>query len=90
LKGVPFRRAHEAVGKAVAYAAARNVPLKGLTPGELAAFCPEADPDVLESLTLERLLAVRCTAPGGTSPKTVAAQLAAAFKELEEQSGGPF
>ncbi|HKE97335.1 MAG TPA: argininosuccinate lyase [Actinomycetes bacterium] len=72
--GVPFRRAHEAVGAAVRAAAAGGRRLADLTRDELAGAAPElagADP---ASLSVAHSVAVRTT-PGGTAPARVAEQL---------------
>jgi argininosuccinate lyase len=71
LKGVSFREAHERVGRLVAKAAAEGRAMRDLTDGEVAVYCPEADPGVVRTLTLDRLLDARCTTPGGTAPAMV-------------------
>jgi argininosuccinate lyase len=88
-RGLPFRRAHQAVGALVAHCAARGAGLRDVSPQELAAFCPEADPQILERLTLEALLAARANAPGATAPAMVREQLrlAQARLALETQEG---
>jgi argininosuccinate lyase len=83
--GLPFRAAHRRVGALVAYAAGAGRSLTELSPGELAQHCPEADPRILESLSLGRILACRDTSPGGTAPLAVKRQLEAALALLEQE-----
>ena len=75
-RGVPFREAHEATGKLVGYCIAENKIFTDLTDAEWAEahpiFATERPP-----LTAAQSLAAR-DVPGGTAPKRVAEQLAAA------------
>ncbi len=80
-KGVPFREAHRQAGLAVAFALKEKKALVDLTPEELARLCPSATADVREALRLPALLAARDTF-GGTAPRSVARQLAAARRSL--------
>lgn len=95
-KGVPFRDAHEIVGRAVARATERGVGLADLPLGELRAFCAGADDvsgvagdespigtDVYDVLTLEGSLAARDHF-GGTAPQAAEAAIAAARRRLAE------
>jgi argininosuccinate lyase len=82
LKGIPFRTAHERVGRLVAKAMAEGRSLRDLSDEEMAKLFPEAAPGLAAELTLERLLAARSTTPGGTAPKAVAAQIRKARREL--------
>jgi argininosuccinate lyase len=68
--GLPFREAHEAVGRLVALAEARGCGLADLTADDLAAVAPAMDPGLLAALTLEGSVAARA-ALGGTAPQTV-------------------
>ena len=52
-KDVPFRDAHEAVGRCVAHAVAKRVALSELTLAELQRFSPVIDASVFDVLTLE-------------------------------------
>ncbi len=81
-KGVPFRTAHETVGRAVLYAIDNGKELNELTIESLQEFSPEIGPDVAEALSLEATLAAKGTV-GGTSPVRVAEALAAAKQYLE-------
>jgi argininosuccinate lyase len=55
-KGVPFRRAHHIVGKAVRLCLEKGVELQDLGLEELRRFSPEFDEDVYEALTLTAVL----------------------------------
>jgi argininosuccinate lyase len=71
-KGVPFRHAHELVGKAVAQAIATKTPLDQL---DLAAIDPAYGPDAKDVFSLETALAAR-TNPGAPSILNVKAEIA--------------
>jgi argininosuccinate lyase len=71
-KGVPFRQAHELVGKAVAASIARQTPLDQL---DLAGIDPAFGADAAEVFSVERALASR-TNPGSPSIANVQAQIA--------------
>lgn len=71
-KGVPFRHAHELVGKAVAEAVATATPLDQL---DLAAIDPAYGPDAKDVFSISRALAAR-TNPGAPSIENVRAQIA--------------
>ena len=70
-KGVPFRHAHELVGKAVAQAIATKTPLDQL---DLPAIDPAYGPDAKDVFSLETALAAR-TNPGAPSIANVAAEI---------------
>jgi argininosuccinate lyase len=80
-KGVPFREAHEAVGRVVLRAIELGVELEDLPPEEMRAVSPLITDDVRDALTLERTLATK-SQTGGTSPARVAEALAAARESL--------
>ena len=80
-KGLPFRDAHDAVGRAVRYAQEKGSGLSDLSLDELRGFSPEIDEDVAEVLSLEGSLAAR-DHPGGTAPKQVAAAARKARERL--------
>lgn len=81
-KGVPFRTAHDAVGKAVLLAAERGSELSDLTLDELRQFAPEIDETVFDVLTIDNTLASK-SQTGGTSRARVAEALDAARRSLE-------
>jgi argininosuccinate lyase len=80
-KGVPFRRAHDAVGKAVLYASEKGVELGELSLEEIRRFAPDADEDVFEALSLENTLNSK-SQTGGTSRLRVREALEKAKKDL--------
>ncbi|MCU0752664.1 MAG: argininosuccinate lyase [Akkermansiaceae bacterium] len=70
-KGIPFRHAHELVGKAVAAAIATGTPLDQL---DLAAIDPAYGPDARQVFSLERALKARSN-PGSPSIENVRAEI---------------
>lgn len=60
-KGIPFRTAHDIVGKLVAYAITKNVSLEELNISEFRNFCQLIDEDVYEFLDLKNILKRRKT-----------------------------
>jgi argininosuccinate lyase len=80
-KGMPFREAHETVGRIVVYAIERGVELNDLALTDLKTFSALIGPDVLETLSLENTLATK-SRDGGTAPERVAEALAAARASL--------
>jgi argininosuccinate lyase len=85
-KGIPFRDAHEMVGKAVALGVREGRDLAELSLVELRSFCDRIDEDVFEVLTLEGSLAARDHI-GGTAPRQVRAAIARARSRLGEAAG---
>lgn len=73
-KGVPFRKAHEIVGKVVVFALRVNKGLDELSLAEYRAFSPLISRDVYRKVSIEAGLARR-DIPGGTGPRAVEAQL---------------
>ncbi len=71
-RGLPFRDAHDAVGRVVRYAQEKGAALSDLSPDELRKFAAAIDDDVMDVLSLEGSLAAR-DHPGGTAPNQVAA-----------------
>lgn len=80
-KGVPFRTAHDAVGRIVLYAAGQGKELNELLIDELRRFCDDVGQDVFKALSLERTIASK-SQTGGTSPKRVAESISAARKRI--------
>ncbi|HEV8589941.1 MAG TPA: argininosuccinate lyase [Pyrinomonadaceae bacterium] len=80
-KGIPFREAHETVGKIVMRAIEQHVELDGLSLDELKSFSPLFEDDVTDALSLEKTLATKSQI-GGTAPERVAAELSMARKRL--------
>ncbi len=81
-KGVPFRTAHEAVGRVVLFALEQGLDLGELTLETFQKYCPEVEDDVYAILTLDASLASKA-AVGGTSPERVAEALKAAREYLK-------
>ena len=71
-KGLPFRDAHEVVGKSVAFGVAENRDLAEMTLEELQQFSTIITADVFDVLTLEGSVAARDHL-GGTAPAQVTA-----------------
>ena len=69
-QGMPFRDAHEVVGKAVAFGIAEGRDLSELTLAELQQFSPGIQEDVFHVLSLEGSLNAR-NHIGGTAPEQV-------------------
>jgi len=82
--GLPFRDAHEVVGKAVAHGVAQNLDLADMTLTELQAFHPSIKEDVFEVLTLEGSVKAR-DHHGGTAPSQVIAAAERALKCLAQR-----
>ncbi|MGE0621783.1 MAG: argininosuccinate lyase [Pseudomonadales bacterium] len=73
--GVPFRDAHDIVGRTVSYAIEQEKPLEGLSLDELRQFHQGIGQDVFDVLTLEGSVAAR-DHTGGTAPAQVRAAVA--------------
>ncbi|WP_100639210.1 argininosuccinate lyase [Marinobacter salexigens] len=80
-KGMPFRDAHEVVGKAVAFGVAEERDLSDMTLEELQSFSDTIGEDVFDVLTLEGSVQARDHL-GGTAPAQVRAAVARARKLL--------
>jgi argininosuccinate lyase len=80
-KGMPFREAHEAVGRVVMRAIERGVEVNDLPLVELQTFSSLIDQDVFDALSLEQTLAAKSQI-GGTSPGRVREALSAARLRL--------
>ncbi len=68
-KGVPFREAHETVGRIVRYAIEKNLPLEALTLDELKSFSSLIEPDIYDSIDPKKAITSR------TSPEEVMRQI---------------
>jgi argininosuccinate lyase len=80
--GLPFRDAHEVVGKAVAHGIESGQDLAEMDLATLQGFCPSISEDVFDVLTLEGSLAARDHF-GGTAPAQVAAAAKRALDRLQ-------
>jgi argininosuccinate lyase len=79
--GLPFRDAHEVVGKAVAYGIENGQDLAEMSLATLQGFCADITEDVFEVLTLEGSVAAR-NHLGGTAPEQVIAAVQRASARL--------
>ena len=82
-KGMPFREAHQIVGKLVLDAIGRGLELHELMLDEMQTVSSLIDDDVYDALSLEQTLATKSQA-GGTSRERVAEALLAARRDLEQ------
>lgn len=82
-RGIPFRDAHEIVGKAVALGVKEGRDLSELTLEELRSFSDRIDPDVYTVLSLEGSVAAR-NHLGGTAPAQVRAAIARARARIAD------
>jgi argininosuccinate lyase len=80
-KGVPFRTAHEIIGKAVRKAIEKGCELEQLSKTELASFSDKFAADFAESVALAKVLAEHDVV-GGTAPARVQQALAAAEQRI--------
>ncbi|HEX2748210.1 MAG TPA: argininosuccinate lyase [Verrucomicrobiales bacterium] len=74
LKGVPFRQAHEIIGKLTAHSLATGTPFPDIPLADYQTFSPVFDASVFKVLTLEHAVAAR-KAAGAPSPANVAREL---------------
>ena len=82
-KGIPFRQAHDLVGKILREAEKQGKNWIELPLAELQKISPEIGTDFAKSLTVEAALAAK-KVPGGTSPDSIRAAIA----DLEKQIRG--
>ena len=75
-KGMPFRQAHEVVGKMVAYAISQNKALDEFTMDEFCACSPVFEADVYEAISMETCVNGRNVIGGPAQAQTQAAILA--------------
>ncbi|WP_298633226.1 argininosuccinate lyase [uncultured Umboniibacter sp.] len=85
VKGMPFRDAHEVVGKAVAFGVDQQRDLSEMSLEELQGFSETIGADVFEVLTLEGSVAARDHL-GGTAPNQVRAAAERALTHLQSFS----
>ncbi len=81
-KDVPFRLAHDTVGKIVMSAISQNKELDELDLSEMQKFSEHIEADVFEALSLEQTLASK-NQIGGTAPERVFEALESAKESLE-------
>jgi argininosuccinate lyase len=81
-KGVPFREAHEIVGRVVRYCLKNGVALENLGVDQLKAFHPMVDEATVAALKHDAVLKAR-NSRGGASPAAVKDQIAKAIALLD-------
>ncbi len=80
-KGVPFRTAHEVVGRIVSSCLQKNMNLWDMSFEEFKRFSPDIEADVMNSLTIDSSINSRkCI--GGTARQVVKRAIGKAKKEL--------
>ena len=82
-KGLPFREAHEVVGKLVALGLEKGKDLQDLELVDMKNVSPLIEQDVYDALGLERVVNAR-SSYGGTATEQVEAQIRAARRQLEQ------
>ncbi len=83
-KGMPFRDAHEVVGKSVAFGIEQKKDLAELSLAELEEFSNLINEDVFDVLTLEGSISARDHI-GGTAPNQVLSAVAAAKTDISKR-----
>lgn len=83
-KGMPFRDAHDVVGKAVAHGIEHDLDLAEMDLATLQSFSASVGQDVYSVLTLEGSVAAR-NHIGGTAPEQVRAAIERARERLEQR-----
>ncbi len=73
-KGIPFRQAHDLVGKVLREAEKQNIPWTSLPLEALQEISPAFAADLKDSLSLDAALAAK-KVPGGTAPESVRAAI---------------
>jgi argininosuccinate lyase len=85
-RGLPFRQAHEIVGRIVREAERTRESWTAMPLSKLKSFSPLFESDLAQVLTLESALA-SCDVDGGTAPARVREALASCRARLEQWSG---
>ena len=83
-RGIPFRDAHDIVGRAVAHGLENNLDLADMELATLQTFSDAIDADVFDVLTLEGSIAAR-NHYGGTAPDQVRAAAERAAQALSRR-----
>ncbi len=84
--GVPFRQAHEMIGKAVQFCVQKDCELEYLSPEDYAKCGVAADAQFYGALRLQEVLAIH-DVPGGTAPLQVRAALNKVKETLSRYAG---
>jgi argininosuccinate lyase len=80
-KGMPFRQAHEVVGRVVQHCLKQHIALEDLSVAQLRSFSELFDADAVQHLQPEAVIQAR-RSRGGTAPEAVQEQIALAQKLL--------
>jgi argininosuccinate lyase len=84
-KKIPFRQAHDIVGKVLREAEKQNISWIALPLADLQKISPAFDSDFAGSLSVEAALAAK-KVPGGTAPESVRAAIAALEVRLNQKA----
>ena len=84
-KGIPFRNAHEVVGKTVRFCVENGKDIPDLTLEEFRQFSTAIDQDIFDHVTLEASVNAR-KATGGTAREAVAREINLARQTLREKT----
>jgi len=82
-KGIPFRQAHDLIGKVLREAEKQNVAWTALPLAALKKISPAFDSDFLGAFSTESAIATKCV-PGGTALESVRAALATLQNHLQQ------
>jgi argininosuccinate lyase len=85
-KGVPFRTAHEHIGKAVQLCLEKNCELRDLALGDVRQINPAFDDDFFSRLNVQTVLGVH-NVVGGTAPERVKQAVAEARQKISAMRG---
>src|SRR6266852_5055681 len=84
-RGVPFRQAHDIIGKVLREAEKQNVPWTSLPLEALKKISPAFDADFANSLSVEAALAAK-KVPGGAAPESVSDAIANLERRLNKKT----
>ena len=84
-KGIPFRQAHDIVGKVLREAEKQNISWTALPLESLKKISPEFEADFAKSLSVDAALASK-KVPGGTAPESVAETIANLERRLNKKA----
>jgi argininosuccinate lyase len=87
VQGMPFRQAHECVGKTVGFALEKGKELHELSLSELQTFSALVKEDILDFLSTEQVVNRRRSF-GGTARDNVTAAIETAEKDLQAEIEG--
>jgi argininosuccinate lyase len=85
-KGIPFRSAHEIIGKMVLYCINNSKAIEDLSIDEFKGFSEKIEPDVYEEISLEKCVSGR-KLPGGPAKESVMASIESGRLFIKECKG---